>query len=87
MAEHEIAAGAQAGAGGQGWREPTPRGVYRQRGLVDDQRAGLQAGRHGGGGGVHGGVIRLAGRVGDQRHDDDDHVALRHAPLSCRMWR
>ena len=54
VAQHEVAARAQARARGQGRPEPSPRGVHRQRGLVADQGAGLQPGRHGGGGRVHG---------------------------------
>src|SRR6266581_618082 len=51
--------------------------VHRQRRLVADQAAGPQAGRDAGSGVINSTVIRLAGRVGQQRHDHDDDLAVR----------
>ena len=73
--EEEVGAGGEAGALLEHGAEAVARGADRQRGLVGDERAGLEALRDVAGGGVHPAEVRHAVGVDEQRHHHDDGLA------------
>ncbi len=74
--QREVDAGAQARDLLDHRREAGARGADRQRGLVGDEGAGLEAAGDLAGGGVHPAEVRDALDVDEERHDDDDGLAL-----------